>query len=816
MKLNLRLNKRYFRSVKSNIIFYIAASILTMLSVLAFALLFTSGLGIKNYTSKVFKTDVVEDADFSALMQIDDEEIKSIEEKYHVLLEHQQYVNILNSKTYDKDGNDVTKPDTHARIFRENFKINIYTITQTKPGLTINSIKDLKDDEIIINEKYAIKHNISLDSDNSKIEIDNKFYKIVGYFVRPDYLYGLEEATDTYANYDSFFIAYLNDDAFYEFLKDEDGKTSVSNNYALKYNQNGTTDVSALRTHLFNEYVTYQYNVASTSGRIRAISTRSTLYMSFSFLILIIMPISVVALIAIILNIKVKNDQKIIGTIQALGYRNKEICYHYSIMAILPGLIGGILMTIFIYITVGFFGKLASGDFEVMKISFVYPWYTAILGVLIPTLIYFVTSVITVKTLINKPVTTLLRGAGTSSKSSKFLTKKRMNTSLKFSIRSLLINKGRAFVVFLGIAASAMIITIALSSFDTIDAIVTDAMKKAGDFEYEYTLKMPQSTTDEDLKSGNNYMLATIYEYNDRKIPLMGADADNMDLWYTTLTNGNKITKLDNDSFYMSKLCATLMGVNEGDTITINSNFNEEKLTFKITGIIDNGLLSYVLTSKNNVIKSYLKTIKSFLEQPAITELLPKNVVDQIDSALSDNLKEQTTLYNIVLSKDSLESKFEAHNILTIFQKSSIIKQKDAKLSERTPIIYTVLIIGILICVIAVFTVVNVIIEDNQGNISMLMVLGYKPREINRMIINGNHILVPLGLGIGIPLGHIILKAYFRITIQNANMIMPASTSFKTVMMIIGIIVGTYVITLLLLKHKASRVSMTDSLKDNR
>ena len=49
----------------------------------------------------------------------------------------------------------------------------------------------------------------------------------------------------------------------------------------------------------------------------------------------------------------------------------------------IPGLVGGILMTIIIYISVGFFGKLATGDFEVMHISFVYPWYTAILGIIL-------------------------------------------------------------------------------------------------------------------------------------------------------------------------------------------------------------------------------------------------------------------------------------------------------------------------------------------------------------------------------------------------------------------------------------------------
>ena len=68
MKLNLRLNKRYKRSVKTNIIFYIAASLLTMLSVMAFALLYTCGNGIKNYVFNMFETCVVEDANVDTLV----------------------------------------------------------------------------------------------------------------------------------------------------------------------------------------------------------------------------------------------------------------------------------------------------------------------------------------------------------------------------------------------------------------------------------------------------------------------------------------------------------------------------------------------------------------------------------------------------------------------------------------------------------------------------------------------------------------------------------------------------------------------------
>lgn len=814
MKLNLRLNGRYKRSIKTNIIFYISASLLTMLCVMAFALLYTCGIGIKNYVNNMFETCVVEDANVVTVIDIEPEEIDEISSTYHVLMEKQESLNVLKTKTLDKNGKVPMANDTHARIFKNNTKINKYVITETSPNVNIKTVNDLKDDEIIINEKYANRHNISLDSDKNRIFLNDVEFKVVGYFVRPDYLNGLESETDSYANYDSFFIAYVNDHIYEEFKGEKNGEVTASSYYSLKYDQGGKTDIEALRKYLFNEYITIHYNASNTSGRITVFYTRPNLFISFSFLFLLILPAAVVSIIAIILNIKVKNDQKIIGTIQALGYRDNELCYHYSIMSLIPGIVGGVLMTILIYASVGFFGKLSTGDFEVMRIDFIYPWYMAVLGIVVPSLIYMVASIFTIKRLIKKPITDLLRGAGKKSKSSNFLVNKKMPIIRKFSLRSLIINKGRTFVVFLGIMSSALIIGLSLMMLDTIDAIVTTAMKKAGDFEYEYTLKMPMVAEDEQIQSSDtNYLIASVYEYNNRIIPLMGASEDDMDLWYTTLEDGTKITKLDDNSFYMSKLCAELMGVKAGDTVTINSNFNTEKLTFKVSGIIDNGLISYILTNKANVIDSYFRTIYALFDD---TEL-DQELLDILKTFFeSEDASALNSLYNIVLSKKPLDNTFEAANLVNIFEKSSIEKQKDARMRERMPIIYLVLIIGISICVIAVFTVVNVIIEDNQGNISMLMVLGYKPNEINRMIINGNHILVPLGIATGLPLAYLILILFFKRTVKVNNIVMPVTMKFTTGLIIIAIIVATYTITLFALKMKARNVSMTDSLKDNR
>ena len=47
-------------------------------------------------------------------------------------------------------------------------------------------------------------------------------------------------------------------------------------------------------------------------------------------------------------------------------------------------------------------------------------------------------------------------------------------------------------------------------------------------------------------------------------------------------------------------------------------------------------------------------------------------------------------------------------------------------------------------------------------------------------------------------------------------MVTPVMMKFSTALIIMALIIGTYTLTLIALKKKATLVSMTDSLKDNR
>ena len=56
----MKLNKRYVRSIKANLPFYIAASVLTMVTLLMFYLFYIAGTGINAYGDEFFSKNKLE------------------------------------------------------------------------------------------------------------------------------------------------------------------------------------------------------------------------------------------------------------------------------------------------------------------------------------------------------------------------------------------------------------------------------------------------------------------------------------------------------------------------------------------------------------------------------------------------------------------------------------------------------------------------------------------------------------------------------------------------------------------------------------
>lgn len=309
----MKLNRRYIRSIKENRSFYLSSTVLTVVTLLLYFLFNIAGNAILTFSVDFYERNKIEDAHFSTYMEIPEEELRELSDTYGVTLEKQRYINI--------ETNGIT-----ARIFGRTETIDLYEITQGK---------DVADDsEIVLSEGYAVENDIKIGSD---MKIGNKEYKVAGFMQRPDYLYMLESEDDSYKNISTFYLCYMTDREF-EAL----GDTGCQ--YLVRYHQD--SDVMGFRKAVHEQYYMRAYSAAEENPRITMVEQQAQMFIVMAYVLLCILPLVAVVLISIIISRKVKSEQRMIGTLSALGYKKGRLMFHYAGFAAIPGLVGGVLTAV--------------------------------------------------------------------------------------------------------------------------------------------------------------------------------------------------------------------------------------------------------------------------------------------------------------------------------------------------------------------------------------------------------------------------------------------------------------------------------------
>ena len=126
------------------------------------------------------------------------------------------------------------------------------------------------------------------------------------------------------------------------------------------------------------------------------------------------------------------------------------------------------------------------------------------------------------------------------------------------------------------------------------------------------------------------------------------------------------------------------------------------------------------------------------------------------------------------------------------------------------------LVFAAVIIVISIYLMVNMLINENASSISMLKVLGYEDKEINRMIIHIYHILIPIGFVMSAVGGVVLCRMNFEVSVSAYNTYIETVYKPQGFIIFAVLLVASYVVSLLLLGRKVKRADMIESLKDNR
>lgn len=740
----MKLNRRYIRSIKENRSFYLSSTVLTVVTLLLYFLFNIAGNAILTFSVDFYERNQIEDAHFSTYIKIPKEELSELADAYDITLEEQRYINL--------ETNGVT-----ARIFDRTQTVDLYEITQGK------DVAD--DDEIVLSEGYAVENSIKI---GDKMKIADKEYTVVGFMQRPDYLYMLESEDDSYKNISTFYLCYMMDREF-ESL----GDTGCQ--YLVRYHQD--SDVMGFRKAVHERYYMRSYSAAKENPRITMVEQQAQMFIVMAYVLLCILPLVAVVLISIIISRKVKSEQRMIGTLSALGYKKGRLMLHYAGFAAIPGLVGGVLTTVISVAAAQPMSELGLQDYEPMRVTGHLNPLDAVLGIVIPITLYVIAALLSVRKLLKKDTVLLLNGNadGGKKKGKRMLVGRKISFRTKFALRSLLGNPMRSFVVLLGVFLGCFIMLLGQAFFDSIDHMGNTAAEEMGSYEHQYVLNEMMT---ENPYGGEAMLVSVMEDADGRKLSVIGT-ADNNPYLNLGGKDGNSISM--EDGYYITSLTQLTFGWQAGDSVTVYNPLSLEKKEIRIAGIIRNHVQKSIITSKA------LAAELTGLDENSFNCIVS-------DRALS-----------IPEAKIAQESK-----------RSDITDQTKTMTKQMDFLLQMIIGLGVIICVAAVYVAVNMLVTESRSNISMLKVLGYRDSQINKIVLGVHHVLLPIGILLSVPCVYAAANAFFLLMIDYGVMLINTYIEPKSYFISILLTAGCYFGSLWLLRRKVKKVNMIESLKDNR
>ena len=645
---------------------------------------------------------------------------------------------------------------TTARVFQKTRKVDLYNVTEGENA-------DEKG-EVILSEGYAVNMDISI---GDQVRIGEEDYTVTGFFQRPDYLYMLENEDDSYKNISTFFLAYMSEKDFAEL-----GETNCQ--YLVRYNGNDDAD---FRRAVNEKYHMYSYTAAEENQRIVMVRSQAEMFLIMSWMLLCILPLVAVALICIIINRKVKTEQQMIGTLSAMGYTRAQLARHYAGFAAIPGIIGGVLTSVITAVVVQPYGELGLTDYEPMRISCSLSWYAAVLGIAVPAVMYILAALLSVRGLLRQNTVLLLSGSADEGrrKLRRVLAGRKLSFRVKFAVRSLIGSPARSFVVFLGIFLGSFIMLTGFSIYDSVRHMADTVQEAAGEYEYQYVLGEPLY---ENPYGGELILAAPVEDEKGDALTVMGTDNE-QSLLNLTDKEGQEIST--KDGYYITSLTAYLCGWGNGDRVTLYNPLSLEQIHIRISGIVENDTAQIIYTSRANA-----------AEMTGVDKNAGNMIISEERLDIPENIVERES------------------------RKSDLKEQVDTIIDQTSYMIDTMVGLGIMICIASVYVAVNMLVSENRSNISMLKVLGYPDRKIERIVLGSNHVFLPLGILMSIPAAYAFCGLFFRIFADMMGMLVSPYLELKSCIMAAVLTAGSYLASMHFVGWKTRKVDAAECLKAQR
>lgn len=654
-----------------------------------------------------------------------------------------------------------------------NRSLDIY-ITNDDSISTLSKVKgkyfNNQDDGIWLDALYAKKNNYHL---NDQITIKYQDFeitkKIIGLVSSPENIYLAKEEQLT-PNRQKYGFAYLNTNNFPASLYQP-------NQLAISSKQ----DISNIVDKIFTgeEYrLILQKDHPSISMLKGEIDQHRSIGLVFSLAFLFI-----AVLITITTMHRILQSQKMqLGILKALGFNSKKILFHYLSHSTLICFVGSVLGY---WLGLIIMPALIYPMFEEMYVldnltsnSLEYGYLLPIICTLVCMIISFF---VCIKYLKMNGATILYSNTITNKSACSLSWTTRFPFRFQWNIRDIIRNKLRSMMTIFGVLGCTALLFSACGLYDTMTNLTNWNYTKLQN--YKYKINLDDNISDEIVNMIIHKTSGQSLFEGSAKIKI---DNQNLDVALTVLQNNDYI-KLAKDlnnfkslkqGIALSRKTADKLGLKVGDTINWKSSLDHKYYQSKITLIIRTPNMQGITIMKNE----YLKTGHEY--HPSA-----------------------------IIGTENLDKLDDLPNISSIQYQQDLLNSFDV-LMEAMILIIIILVLGAVILGGVILYNLGVLSYlERYYEFSTLKVLGFKDKQIQKILIQQNIWLSIIGIILGLPVGYLLIE-YMLSTIQDSMDVINFISIPSYLYAIFGTLIISWVISVII-SIRIKHIDMVSSLKAN-
>ena len=475
-----------------------------------------------------------------------------------------------------------------------------------------------------------------------------------------------------------------------------------------------------------------------------------------------------------------------IGTLKALGFRDRRIVRHYTSYAVIISLAGSVLGMVLGYLLC----RMVMSQDGMMGTYFVMPDWT----VHIPLWIWAITLMIVLLTILigYLSVKDLLRGTAaetlrpyTPRHIHRLLIEgtalwRRMRFGTKWNLRDIFRHKSRSAMSFIGTFGCMLMLVASFGMNQTMDNFLDTFYD--GTAAYATKIFMSSDADNEDAvkladELDGDYSASVSAKVGDKTVSV---DVYNIthDM-YRFIDKDSKIIPLPEEGALICKRLAKDFDAKPGDVVTVEPYGTDESYDILISGI--NGSLT---------------------ESISMTEEYAESI------GLTDSEEYRINSVYTMTAKDQIAA---SGNITSIQSKQDIIDSFDAFMEIFYFFIIVLIVASVLLCLIVLYNLGIMSYMERYREMATLKVLGFRNKAIGRLLISQNLWISVAGTLLGIPAGIWALNYLMNLLAgeyEMETMVGPLSVLSATALNLgVAVIVGW------MISRKNRSINMVEALK---